>query len=380
MALLGGVLRYIIGNRCFHAEENLHGAPACDRTKSVCGRLVNLFPAKPNINPAVNPKLNDAIRKAVNDVVAANGGTAAKFAISIVDPANSYALGGFNDTTEHYIASEVKMAVLYAAYALFEMVTRFNALQSPKTPNALFHGLRTEMGDQIKTNSPLTAGVKDQFRLPHYEDMFKVTNLDGKLMIGFTHNYDHDLTAMIIPSDNHAAGRCIHGIGYGFLNGVLEAGGFFVPKDKKGVWVGGDYTGGYPYVRIPCDNDVDTAQGSTSRAMAWLMTVAIFDNILTSDSHVRMSNVLSRAAHEGDTSSFIRPEVANRLKDNQVTHSKIGYGPRKDNVNLWSEISLVRGINKDKTYTLAYQNIDYNPYTIDDVITIVTKALKVYEI
>ena len=85
--------------------------------------------------------------------------------------------------------------------------------------------------------------------------MFTVKALGkGKLDIHLASSYMHDLKLMIVNSDNDAAGRCIHGLGFAYLNGALEDGGFFNSKDKKGVWAAGDFHHGWTPVRIPCGN------------------------------------------------------------------------------------------------------------------------------
>ncbi len=42
---------------------------------------------------------------------------------------------------------------------------------------------------------------------------------------------------------------------------VVGSAGFFFPPAQDGLWLAGTFTGAFPPVRIPCINDVDTAQG-----------------------------------------------------------------------------------------------------------------------
>jgi hypothetical protein len=91
-----------------------------------------------------------------------------------------------------------------------------------------------------------------------------------------------------MPEGDARAAVCIQGLGYSYINGALEKGGFFKPVDKKGVWVGGDFVA-WPQVPIPCDNDVDTAQGTMSRAIAHLVAVIMVDHILPAESHAEMT-------------------------------------------------------------------------------------------
>jgi hypothetical protein len=131
-------------------------------------------------------------------------------------------------------------------------------------------------------------------------------------------------------------------------------------------------------VRIPCDNDGDTAQGATSRAIAHLMAVVLVDHVLPGESHAAISKWLRESAHGRYPSLFIRPEVRNRLRDDQVTHSKIGRGPLKKGDLVFSEVALLTDVGK-RLYIASFLNVDYNPYAIDQVLEVIKHAIRIYE-
>jgi hypothetical protein len=338
---------------------------------------VNPFPRPPDTVLDINDKLNNAVVKAIIDHV---GDSPAKFPITIVDPANKFAKGGFKGDYEYYTGSLVKMGVLYAAFALLEMVKRFATLRSPKSANDLFTVLRTDMNDAIEQSSPLIRGANTKQRLPSYEKVLAVNGSGGKLLIGFNTTYSSDLRLMIVHSDNDAAGRCIHGLGFSYLNGALEKGGFFDTKSKKGIWNAGDFRHGWAPLRIPCENMAPstggTAQGATTDALAWLLAVIVFGNVFDNlSAHVDMRNLLKSAA----AASFLtRGDVPNRLDASLVSYAKIGIG---EDPQVYSEVAVIKGIapKTDKTYIVAWQNIDWHTYWTWDIITIIKNAIKVYE-
>ena len=141
--------------------------------------------------------------------------------------------------------------------------------------------------------------------------MFTVKALgEGKLDIHLASSYMHDLKLMIVNSDNDAAGRCIHGLGFAYLNGVLEDGGFFNSKDKKGVWAAGDFHHGWTPVPVPCGNlAVGTAQGATTETMARLMDVIVLGDVFASTSQAKMTDFLQQAANGSDSSFLIRDDL-----------------------------------------------------------------------
>lgn len=342
---------------------------------------VPLFPPAPTFTLTENTKLKNAIAAAVRAVVAAEpGNPAALFAVTLID-VGSKAVGGFNEDREHYAASIVKAGVMYAAHALLDMVGRYNTLRSPSSLGALFAGLRAEMDGAIASSSSLILGgtSKSDVRLPHYEDVFTASKVGTKLTVRFLPSYVKALDDM--PESDARAAVCIHGLGYSYINGALEKAGFFKPADKKGVWVGGDFAG-WPQVRIPCDNDGDTAQGATSRAVAHLVAVMTLDRILPAQSHTDMTGWLERSAHGTYPSLFIREEVRNRLLATQVPHGKIGVGELgrdRKGPKVYSEASMLKGVGK-LPYVASFVNINYKQhYAIDHAIDVIKEAIRIYE-
>jgi hypothetical protein len=304
---------------------------------------------------------------------------AAPFAVTLIDVSTN-AVGGFNEDREHYAASIVKTGVIYAAHALLAMVTNYNALRSPSSPAALFAGLRSEMNPAIARSSSLILGgtSRSDIRLPNYEQVFAIGKVGAKLTVDFRRNYATALDDM--PESDAQASVCIRGLGYSYINGALEKGGFFKPADKKGVWVGGDFAG-WPQVRIPCDNDGDTAQGATSRAIAHLVNVIMLDHVLPAHSHTAITGWLKRAAHGTYPSWFLRPEVSNRLLATQVPLGKIGVGELgrdRKGPKVYSEASMLKGVGKS-TYFASFVNVDYKPYAIDHAIEVIKEAIRTYE-
>jgi hypothetical protein len=351
--------------------------------KPAPGPPVSLFPRVPSTSLTRNKKLDDAVGKAVANLVKATpGNPPAAFGLTIVDLQNNNAMGGRNDDQEFYGASLLKLTVMYAGFALRDMVRRYNSLRNPKTPDALFKGLRADIDPKIESSSALIlGGASHAYRVPNYEQVFNVTALGAdKVNVEFTHQYALDTFAMIVPGDNAAAASCIHGIGYGYLNGVLEQGGFFKSKEKKGLWLASDFLT-WPTVEIPCVNDVTTHQGCTTQECARLLAVILTDSVLPGDAHGLMTRLLKSAASGDEPSWLTRQDTIRHLSTDQVTHGKIGKGPLKGKRgNVFSEVCFVKSIALDSaTYIVSYANIDFNPYTLGDIATVIRDAITTYE-
>ena len=174
----------------------------------------------------------------------------------------------YNGDEVDFIASEAKVMVLYAAIELRNMVRRFAQDLSINRASVL-HSALGVLASKIQNAVPLIKGakdvqgrrvpIKDAQRLPDYARIFDFDETGGTLKIKFkgaiaaetdsrkkAKNYDfgHSLYDMIVNSGDKTAKNCIDAIGYAFLNGALEAGGFFErptpadPKTFRGLWVG----------------------------------------------------------------------------------------------------------------------------------------------
>jgi hypothetical protein len=340
---------------------------------------VPLFPPAPTIKLIRNAKLQNALGAAVKAVTIA--GKPPRFGLTIIDRDSvgiGYASAGLNEDVEHYGASMLKVACLYAAHALRDLVQRFAQTRKPKDANDLFQMLDAELNPPIAVCCPMVIGRAPKVRLPRWRDVFTASGSGGGLSVRFTPSYTTSLEKMIVPSDNNEAGRCIRGVGYAYLNGLMLNHGFFDDSTKKGIWLAGDY-GGSDVITIPCDNDIDTKQGTTSAAMARLGTAILVGNVLRA-SRVEMTDLLGKSSNGPDSSYFTREKVLNHLSHDQVMYGKIGYGELKSGRIVYSDLNWIANpLGKGGGFFICYTNVDYNPYAIDHVLWTFLEAVGTYQ-
>jgi hypothetical protein len=349
---------------------------------------VPLYPVAPQLSLVSNPKLAGAIQTAISGIT--TGGRAPPaFSLTLVDAGaggTALPVGGYKQDDEHYIASMGKVGVMYSAFALRDMVRRWAAKNLPASPEALLAGLASKMDDWIERSSAIVLGgpVQRHHRVPNYRSVFSLTPVGSMIDVQFSPHYLKALEEMIIASDDEKAGECIHGIGYSYLNGALEASGLFDSSKKKGFWVAGDYSFGknWPSVRIPSQNDGQVAEASTGQVAAQLMAIIMRRAGLDTQSCDSMIDLLGRAAAGNEAPSFLfRSELAsNCLAANSVTHSKIGIGPLKTGPTVFSEASVIRGVGASaKTYFVVFQNFTPSTYKWSDLFTVIRKSISTYE-
>jgi hypothetical protein len=239
-----------------------------------------------------------------------------------------------------YSGSLPKVGAMYAAFELRRAANLLPTVPAGTPASAAFANLRSEFDDVINTASALISaapGVSREMRIPKYESIFAAVPLvDGGFSFEFNAAFSNNMRKMIVESDNASAGACVKALGYSCLNGALERGGFFYTPSKSGIWLAGTYGGGWTPVRVPCLNDVDTAQGMTCFDTANLYAHLVQGSLghPFTDSSTKMLDLLADAATTDP--SFIdwqrRTDQQGRrvISDKRytVTHTKIGIGWR----------------------------------------------------
>jgi hypothetical protein len=383
---------------------------------------VPLFRPKPADPLARNTKLQNALDAAIAALERRRGRAADKIPFCIADvtnasdPAATFPFGGWRSNEIHYIASEAKVSVMYAAFALRDMAQRF-ADATSVAPADLFTRLIADMNPAIRAVVPEIAtatNLQDMHREPGYTrkrvhandvDMLAATpKPGGGTTVGFTTDFTSALESMIVPSSNQGAARCVHGVGYGYLNGALEAGGFFdrtaTPAPGSGLWEAGDFQGrtDWPNVDITSVNDAGVGQAGTAQQMVKLVSLIFAKRLLDTAACDEMLGLLHRAAvgapraGGGATRPVDRPFVgrarAGILRAGSITHNKLGLGPlKRAGIEVASEVTVLTGpVAPDRIYVVAWQNVEWplatvdpTPITFTDVATVLRDTIREYE-
>jgi hypothetical protein len=332
------------------------GAPA-----SLPVALFRPTPADPlTPNPKLEQALKSAIAKQEKDRKLKPGSFPVRFTlVDVTNSAGTFPSAGHLETVTDYIASEAKVAVMYSAYALRDMVRRFAAAVGANPAN-LFAELKRRMNPSIAAASPIIGRslLFDEYRVPSYAHVFAVQpETLGRATVAFAAGFERALEGMIVPSNNADAGICVRGVGYGYLNGALAAAGVFEPSKEQGLWVAGDYQQGkkWPYVRIGSRNDRFVAQAGTTRDMAKLVALILTDRLLDPLSCKEMRDRLARAAKGPDKPWVARTGI---FRTGSITHNKLGLGSLKRGNVVRSEVSVYQSpVTTGRRYVVAWQNL-----------------------
>lgn len=377
--------------------------------------LVPLFPPPPSLKFTSNTKLQAAVKTAIDEITRARGGAAPAFRVAIIDlgdekPGNTLGFGAFNGDTVDFIASEAKLIALYAAFALRDMVERFNtalgmraligrgiqALGGPKpAPRPdLFTALPAEMDAHIlaAADGALTGLPRGEL-VPKYRTIFELPPT-GKPE--FKASFRNALRQMIVPSSNSAASTVIMSVGYAYISGAMQAAQLFA--GGAGPWLSADFAGHY-HPLIKSVNDDMVGQAGTALSMAKLMALLITGGVtIRADSFTDMKTLmadavngvdtplLTRSPSEGftDDSDSDRTKPRLRIQRNtELTHIKLGQEwlkPKNGGLTVWSEASRLKDLQKaGKTYAVSYQNLLTDRVPPADMAFVLRRAISEYE-
>jgi hypothetical protein len=334
-------------------------------------------------------KLQPALDKAIKALETRRGQTVGSlpvpFTIAEITPradGSPFPLGSYLENEVDYIASEIKVAVMYGAFEMRAMVRRFVAA-NPSIPAAqLFSELDAVQTPAFLRGVPLlnaATNITDDHLKPTYSAVFSPTpNAAG--LIDFKSDYRKSLQDMIVPSDNNAAMACIHGLGYSYLNGALRAGGFF--DGTNGIWVASDYQFGkvWPPVRaVMSANDGPGTLTGTARLVARLVTLIRTRTLVDSGSSAEMEALLQKASQGVDTPWTARD---GRIPKTRFLCNKLGLGPKGSGPQEFrSEVSVIKDVaKKDRIYVVAWQNLlQLAPYGLGDMTSIIVETVREYE-
>lgn len=192
----------------------------------------------------------------------------------------------WNFTKTGFAASLPKIVAMYAAFYLQDRLKAIKGAFGTASLAQIESTLRREWKAEIKSTVSRSAG-----------DFPDITDIFGSTSFDFRSGFKKDLDAMMKKSDNWAAGRCIHRIGYDYINGALTHGGLYSAADKSGFWLAGDYIpdshkSNREGARIP---GMGTGQAASAKAAALLLVNLARDELIGADASKGMKDVMTNA-------------------------------------------------------------------------------------
>jgi hypothetical protein len=327
--------------------------------------------------------------------------------IVALDSSNNPSYVGSNYTKMYYSGSLLKVAAMYAAFALRKAVADFanNLTDKGLTHAQVIARFRAEHDRRILAAAP---NIPPRLRVvPRYSDILTVAAVGNDYHVAFNstgdgkrRDFSHHLEGMIEDSHNPSAGVCIQALGYAWINGALRAAGFTrgagtASDPVNGIWLAGDYLygtkerdrraaagtdsdateekalqiSGLEAVRVPCVNDRTSKQAATCLDLAYMFTQLEINALVSdpaaagTDANGEMKTLLSNALPMSNLGRWLtrNPTVTSTYS---IVRSKIGFGTlgttgdcnTEDNC-VKSEAMIIERTTSKRTFVVVWQNV-----------------------
>jgi hypothetical protein len=289
------------------------------------------------------------------------------------------------DQDECYSASLIKIAAMYTAFDLRASADQLAIDQGLTTWPAIEAALQATFDPDIATHTPSLINAstdlrdEDKDRRPDYSAVLQLGAPGGDFTVDFTPGQVSAFENMMVQQHDQGATTTIHGLGYPYLDGKIADDGFFDSTSSEGLWLAGDYAGIWPAARISCVNDVDTAQGTTARQLARLLTLLADDKLVGPLSSKGMKERMARA---GKFFRSTTPPIWPAGGQFVATHGKVGIGSLKSGQTVLSEGILVSDTVRSRSFAVVYQNVIQDGLTrrqaLVPVATLIEAALNAF--
>lgn len=323
---------------------------------------------------------NAKLQKALNDAIArvpTPPGWDAPYAIAALDPpAGPFPVAAFRPDDEKYGASMIKLVALYAAFELRKTVRAIAAELGPKaTPSDLLDQAKAHLNPRVIAYAAASAGLKGVANgeaVPQLKATFQTAAASPAVSVDFTDAYKKHQSGMISVSDNSDAGACVHGGGYGMINGICENAGFFQPSTQNGLWLAGDFAHQYHYFKIPTAstggvNFGPAAQAATVMQLVKLLALMFKGALVDSGSSTEMLTRLTESVAQGETfmtrASYF---YGGGTPPWTVKNTKLGIGPRgpgNSGPTVYSESCILEHTASGKRFAVSW--LDFTLSNLD---------------
>jgi hypothetical protein len=299
--------------------------------------------------------------------------THAQFCVALVDLTGDPVIppyAGLNDHEMIFPGSLMKIAAMYAAFALRTRVQAFVDAAKAAGASLAINDIATEIerawGPKLKAlfpNHPQKSFKNNQDLFPKLDQIFVISaagkvdfaqagltdaQIDALGEFGVGGRFCDWMRSMLRCSSNPAGSKAILALGYFYINGALDRAGFFDAGTKNGLWLSADFQG-HDWVRTQEEKD-DNAAGqpltarwasaqfdlktmqprtksnvtATAAQLARFMTLLARGQLLDPQSSQAMRTLLD--ADNGCTVHFAKDALTAAGRTPTACFSKIGVG------------------------------------------------------
>jgi hypothetical protein len=249
-------------------------------TTSVSPFSTKLYPTEMAPSPAQNTRLAAAIQTVRGTLSDANKTRLDNMALIVVKltPCGTMEYAGVRETEMFFSASLLKVALLYTSFELVSRVNELAPLITAGSAAEFFVKVRKEFSGKIENSVPqINPGV---WRKVNFKEALTATSdASGVFRVSLSTRHDQDLRSIFSnQNQNLGARNCMHRLGFSYVNGALDAAGFFGITSQTGIWMATDYipdnppsADNWPSFNIPVATNGTSSAAMTALSMANLL-------------------------------------------------------------------------------------------------------------
>jgi hypothetical protein len=259
-----------------------------------------LYPTEMRPDSDRNDQLNAAIQSVRQTLSAPNKASIDKVPIIVMrlTPSGDMDFAGVKEDEMYFSGSLLKVALLFASFALVARVNEVTPDISATSAADLFAQLEQAMGTEISAAVPqITAGPWQ--RVKWAEALTATSDASGQFSVTMSARHEQDLRSIFSnQNQNNGARDCMHRLGFSFVNGSLDAAGFFGIVTETGIWMATDYViddppgvGNWPSFNIPVSTNGTSAAAMSVQTMAHLLATIHREELIDQASSQAMRSI-----------------------------------------------------------------------------------------
>jgi hypothetical protein len=256
------------------------GGSTGTNTSTVSPFSQKLYPTEMRPSNAQNARLTTAMQTVRGTLSAANQARLDKVALIVfkLTPNGNMDYAGVHETDMFFSGSLLKVSLLYTSFELVSRVNQLAPLITAGSAKDFFVKVNQDFDPKIANAVPkITPGP---WRKVKFDEALEATaDASGVFKVRMSTRHDQDLQSIFANQlQNEGAKACMKRLGFSYVNGALDAAGFFGITTELGIWMATDYVSdsppapnNWPSFHVPVSTNGTSSAAMTALSMANLL-------------------------------------------------------------------------------------------------------------
>lgn len=239
-----------------------------------------LYPTELRPSDPQNARLATAVQTVRGTLSAENRALLDNIALIVfkLTPSGNMDYAGLRETEMFFSGSLLKVSLLYASFELVARVNQVAPLITAGSAKDFFAKVNQDFDPKIANAVPkITPGA---WRKVKFDEALEATaNASGVFSVKMNARHEQDLRSIFSNQrQNDTTRACMKRLGFSYVNGALDAAGFFGIVTETGIWMATDYVqdippgpNNWPSFHVPVVTNGTSSSAMTALSMANLL-------------------------------------------------------------------------------------------------------------